>query len=944
VPEGWDLDDIACVGDDDPVIKTPTSATVTLDAGENIVCTFTNGLPPTNPITTVTLEKVADTDETFNLSIDGPGSDNDAAGVRGDGGLVEVIGAAAGLYTVSETSGTGDPADYDATLICTDSVPGDVVAQTAVTSATFTLEPEQTVVCTFTNTHQKGKIIVQKQTLPDGDPTLFTFTGDVEGMLSDGQTAMADVDPGQYTSTETVPEGWDLTEISCNDGDSTGAPGTATATFNVDAGETVRCTFTNTLIIPCPVEFEIAPLPGTTLNRSFPDATLNVPYLATLSLEPRSADKTLPERCRWELDQHDFLEILSPEGAEEEEGVACNLMVEVGGTPTTLAPDGSPISVTVYDPTDATCPSPLAALPDGSSVAVMASELTMVKTIQFGKATVGGDEGDKSTPQDGVTTPLATDAATRTTEVDLIVPLTAFDSTHLLVVECVCVVGQDEAFQIDSVSGCSEDSMAPCEALPIAPPELSCPRPPTDPHSCLVLQMPGPHDLVNVNVKFNPQSLGLAKADLQIVANTDRDADPPSIKLQGVGAVGGLTIVGPGTEAVSVKAVDIPEVRVQLDRSYPEKLETQLTVSFSPDETIFPERYPSESESERLDVVICNLPDAEIGRPYSGRVGATCVGENYSLEKLEIEERLFDAGLGGLTDCTPTGETPIQIREVCGTPTREPDVSLPLTVPVTVTVTADSKTYEQTCHILIKPSAKHLQPPGVQPDPPFPPACNPPEDVDLGPRPSCRENVFVDTGCPVSGWHNNFAEEPQSDGISKPTSEPIKFQTGTVAGTFRFDATVRLENGVDVSPPPPATQQEKEERTLDPSEPVIWGVDIKKEAASFTIFVTGFSTPRTITNVEFFFRAVSGADLFDDGINTADLVGRLGQWHAKSESVEFGSQFKVPAVFQVEGRMSLIETVGVKLWNEQGPSAKMWCHDFQTNKEHPDPSACSAQN
>ena len=49
--------------------------------------------------------------------------------------------------------------------------------------------------------------------------------------------------PGQYTSTESAEEGWDLTGISCDDGNSSGTD--STATFNVEPGETVTCTFTN---------------------------------------------------------------------------------------------------------------------------------------------------------------------------------------------------------------------------------------------------------------------------------------------------------------------------------------------------------------------------------------------------------------------------------------------------------------------------------------------------------------------------------------------------------------------------------------------------------------------------------------------------------------------------------------------------------------------------
>jgi LPXTG-motif cell wall-anchored protein len=49
-----------------------------------------------------------------------------------------------------------------------------------------------------------------------------------------------------------VPAGWNLTSIVCNDTNSSGDLGLAKATFNLEAGETVKCTFTNTLIPPVP--------------------------------------------------------------------------------------------------------------------------------------------------------------------------------------------------------------------------------------------------------------------------------------------------------------------------------------------------------------------------------------------------------------------------------------------------------------------------------------------------------------------------------------------------------------------------------------------------------------------------------------------------------------------------------------------------------------------
>ena len=98
------------------------------------------------------------------------------------------------------------------------------------------------------------RIRVLKVTDPLGSPEEFAFTGDLSGSLKDGDPALsADVlAPGTYSTSETVPAGWDLTSISCNDANSTGsatpkAPGeTGTATYQLELGETVTCTFTNT--------------------------------------------------------------------------------------------------------------------------------------------------------------------------------------------------------------------------------------------------------------------------------------------------------------------------------------------------------------------------------------------------------------------------------------------------------------------------------------------------------------------------------------------------------------------------------------------------------------------------------------------------------------------------------------------------------------------------
>lgn len=94
-----------------------------------------------------------------------------------------------------------------------------------------------------------GSIVIEKQTRPDGLTEAFTFTGDVSGSIADNEQIVSDpLATGTYTITETVPSGYELTSVSCNDGDSTGDTGTATATVQLAETEAVICTFTNCIL------------------------------------------------------------------------------------------------------------------------------------------------------------------------------------------------------------------------------------------------------------------------------------------------------------------------------------------------------------------------------------------------------------------------------------------------------------------------------------------------------------------------------------------------------------------------------------------------------------------------------------------------------------------------------------------------------------------------
>jgi hypothetical protein len=94
----------------------------------------------------------------------------------------------------------------------------------------------------------QGTIIVEKQTDPPGSLQSFTFTGDAAGELMDGEQIVNELAAGEYSATEIVPEGWELTDITCGNAESSGDLTTATANFVVAAAEIVTCVFTNTLL------------------------------------------------------------------------------------------------------------------------------------------------------------------------------------------------------------------------------------------------------------------------------------------------------------------------------------------------------------------------------------------------------------------------------------------------------------------------------------------------------------------------------------------------------------------------------------------------------------------------------------------------------------------------------------------------------------------------
>jgi len=245
VPSDWDLTTLTCTSSlgTSTITITKPKADITLAAGDTVSCTFTDTKRGHIVVDKVT-EPSGDS-QSFSFTTTGTGysvfslKDTDTPN---DQTLTP------GSYSVTETV----PSDWDlTTLTCTSSLGTSTITITKP-KADITLAAGDTVSCTFTDT-KRGTIIVEKQTIPADDPATFTFAGDASGTIGDdGQIVVGNLVPGTYTSTEDDPTlgGFDLTSIVCDDGGSatpsTGDVSTRTATFNLDPGEIVKCTFTDT--------------------------------------------------------------------------------------------------------------------------------------------------------------------------------------------------------------------------------------------------------------------------------------------------------------------------------------------------------------------------------------------------------------------------------------------------------------------------------------------------------------------------------------------------------------------------------------------------------------------------------------------------------------------------------------------------------------------------
>jgi len=241
VPAGWALTSSSCD-------QGRTLPNVVISAGQTVTCTFNNTKLGKIIVTKQALPDGSPQQFTFDGSWNGAGNDLALTdGQSGDSGFITP-----GTYSVAETN---IPAGWDLTsATCSDGSPVTAIAVSA----------DETVTCTFTNT-QRGNIVIVKnsgvaagtftfnQTWSSGTGATTPFNITTVAPGNTGQQQFDNVAPGSYTVSETDPgTSFDLKSLQCVDGaNSTNASSPATpklqtsGTVNVDPGETVVCTFSN---------------------------------------------------------------------------------------------------------------------------------------------------------------------------------------------------------------------------------------------------------------------------------------------------------------------------------------------------------------------------------------------------------------------------------------------------------------------------------------------------------------------------------------------------------------------------------------------------------------------------------------------------------------------------------------------------------------------------
>ena len=232
-----------------------TNTNFDVNPGDVIECTFINQGQGTIKI----IKDSGDFSGTFNYVLDSPNNADDSTPqITTDGfgdGTSGPTTVDAGL-AFSLTEDDPSPAFAAVSVSCVETG-----SNASLTNTNFDVNPGDVIECTFVNV-KNGTLKIVKITEGGNDQFEFAISGGPTPISNQILITVGGIDtsaaivvkPGAYTVEELLPPaGFVLDSISCDDGgsaiESTFDVGTRTAIYNIEPGEDVICTYTNTFII-----------------------------------------------------------------------------------------------------------------------------------------------------------------------------------------------------------------------------------------------------------------------------------------------------------------------------------------------------------------------------------------------------------------------------------------------------------------------------------------------------------------------------------------------------------------------------------------------------------------------------------------------------------------------------------------------------------------------
>lgn len=151
-------------------------------------------------------------------------------------------------------------------------------------------------------------------------------------------------------------------------------------------------------------------------------------------------------------------------------------------------------------------------------------------------------------------------------------------------------------------------------------------------------------------------------------------------------------------------------------------------------------------------------------------------------------------------------------------------------------------------------------------------------------------------------------------GANSSTTPAVLLQSGTVAGTITVTLTLTA-SGVNVTP----SSIVPVVINIPKSSPVITNQALVRNGNTITVYVTGYSSSRDMTNAYFDFTPVPGTKLSVSNF-TVPATTLFSGWFGSSASNQYGSTFTYSQTFTLNNDAAGIASVTVTLENSQGKS------------------------